>query len=86
MQLRPDLVVAEPPARQPHPVEGVFDYFTERNTDRSRPVSRFCDRLKGGFSYFGQTHPHASSLRLTKNRLPSANSVNSCARFLASPR
>ena len=34
----------------------------------------------------GQTCPHAIRLRRTRNRLPSANRVKRCARFLARPR
>ena len=40
----------------------------------------------GGEPDVGQTRPHASSLRLTRNRFPSAKRVKSWARFLASPR
>ena len=35
---------------------------------------------------FGQTRPHAISFLRTRNKLPRANSVKSCARFLARPR
>ena len=43
-------------------------------------------RMSGKYGNFEQAHPQASSLRRTRNRLPSANSVNRCARFLTSPR
>ena len=51
-----------------------------------RPISRPQGRHSGGLPDFGRTPPHASSVRLTRNRFPSANSVKSWARFLASPR
>ena len=39
----------------------------------------------GGLTDFGQTRPHAVSFLRTNNRLPSANSVKSWARFWARP-
>ncbi len=50
------------------------------------PMSRVSCRRDGGVVGFGQTRSHVISLRRTRNRLPRANSVKSCARFLASPR
>jgi len=48
-------------------------------------ISRVQARSFGGLAVFGQTRPHAISFFRTRNRLPSANSVKSWARFLASP-
>ena len=57
-----------------------------RKTGFWQRFSRLRARLHGGSADFGQTCRHAISLLRTRNRLPSANSMKSWARFLTSPR
>jgi transposase len=49
-------------------------------------VSPCFARLSGVYADFRQTRYHGSRRCRTRNRLPSTNRVNRCARFLASPR